>query len=83
MLAPKDLTRWPTPATARARADAIWLSRPRQLTLDLSETIELDPCWTCDGDGQVECDCGGKGCGECDGMGFVDCADCGAKGTEG
>lgn len=71
-----DLPRWPSPAQAVARAAQVYAERPGQLSLDLSAELEPDPCWTCDGDGEVECECGMAGCDECDGMGFVACPEC-------
>lgn len=77
------LPRWPSVSDARRRAEAVWNSRPRQLSLDLTATIEVGACWTCDGAGERECGhCGGKGCRRCDRTGAVACGDCAETGEE-
>lgn len=72
--------RWPV-APVIARAAEVWARSkpPLQYELDL----EPEPCWTCDGDGQTECElCAGKGCRNCDGMGHYECPRCGNSGVE-
>lgn len=68
---------WPLTGI-RERADAVWALRkpPLQYELDLDE-----PCETCDGDGECECErCGTAGCRACDGMGYRECKSCGGVG---